>query len=194
MDDTKGEDCCSPSSILQRQGRGRTGFHHQAHPPPFLRRSLLVGPSQTTAISTEEKSPGQCESSGTLPDARVDRAILHSTDDAKEEACELGFSVDPVAHGDDMLPTPRGSSVSAGRAGDPNNERYGIRLGRPGRWVEEPLTPSGFPVGSVASELRTGELERVRGRVAHLGAAIETSQVRDTFLQRVGGLGLRFGS
>lgn len=31
--------------------------------------------------------------------------------------------------------------------------------------------------GSVAGELRGGELERVRGRVADLGAAIETSQV-----------------
>lgn len=31
--------------------------------------------------------------------------------------------------------------------------------------------------GSVAGELRGGELERVRGRVADLGAAIEMSQV-----------------
>lgn len=54
----------------------------------------------------------------------------------------------------------------------------GVRTG--GRDEEEEkagLGLSAASIGSVAGELRGGELERVRGRVADLGAAIETSQV-----------------
>lgn len=53
----------------------------------------------------------------------------------------------------------------------------GVRSG--GRVEQEAgLRLSATSIGSVGGELRGGELERVRGRVADLGVAIETSQVR----------------
>lgn len=67
-----------------------------------------------------------------------------------------------------------------GSRGDGSGERAdaGVRTGGRGEEEEEAgLGLSAASIGSVAGELRGGELERVRGRVADLGAAIETSQV-----------------
>lgn len=54
------------------------------------------------------------------------------------------------------------------------------RLGVESKRGTEGKGSSTASIGSVGSELRGGELERVRGRVADLSAAIETSQVRDS--------------
>lgn len=70
----------------------------------------------------------------------------------------------------------RGGSSRGEGGGD--RADVGVRTG--GRGEEEDkegLGLSAASIGSVAGELRGGELERVRGRVADLGAAIETSQV-----------------
>lgn len=77
----------------------------------------------------------------------------------------------------------RASGVSGG--GDASSSAGVLRGSRSGGRMdhrnEDDMTAglrlSAGSIGSVAGELRGGELERVRGRVADLGAAIETSQV-----------------
>lgn len=82
--------------------------------------------------------------------------------------------------------TPSVRDGRSGNSGGSGGERasasqaHGVHSGWQGRGdVEERggLGLSAASVGSVEGELRGGELERVRGRVADLGAAIETSQV-----------------
>lgn len=79
--------------------------------------------------------------------------------------------------------TPSFGDSRRGTSGDGSGNRAGVytRGVRTGGQDEEEekagLGLSAASIGSVAGELRGGELERVRGRVADLGAAIETSQV-----------------
>lgn len=63
------------------------------------------------------------------------------------------------------------------RVGDPAEACY-TRFGGEAKREATGRGSSTASIGSVGSELRGGELERVRGRVADLSAAIETSQVR----------------
>lgn len=65
------------------------------------------------------------------------------------------------------------------RAGD-LAEACRTRMGGEAKRGAEERGSSTASIGSVGSELRGGELERVRGRVADLSAAIETSQVRNS--------------
>ena len=73
-----------------------------------------------------------------------------------------------------------GGGHSGGGSGDAiGGPNCGVRSGGGGQVERERgLGLSAASVGSVDGELRGAELERVRGRVADLGAAIETSQVR----------------
>lgn len=79
-------------------------------------------------------------------------------------------------------PQPRTRGNGGGSGGESTSASQARRLlsrgkGRSGQGEREGLGLSAASIGSVEGELRGGELERVRGRVADLGAAIETSQV-----------------
>ncbi|CAN0054832.1 unnamed protein product [Scytosiphon promiscuus] len=83
----------------------------------------------------------------------------------------------------------RGNSSRGGGGGAHGDaaRARGVCSGGVGRGEEENRGDVGLStasVGSVAGELRGGELELVRGRVADLGAAIETSQVTRFFYER----------
>ena len=82
-------------------------------------------------------------------------------------------------------PYVRDRSVDGGGGDGKGGSSHGVRSGGGQGEQGRGRGMSVASVGSVDGELRGGELERVRGRVADLGAAIETSQVRGTGTGRV---------
>lgn len=95
----------------------------------------------------------------------------------------MGIMPKEFAPAEQMPPPPPRIGGNSGGSGGESKSASKARgvlsrsKGRNGEEEREGLRLSTASIGSVEGELRGGELERVRGRVADLGAAIETSQV-----------------
>ncbi|CAM9168593.1 unnamed protein product, partial [Ectocarpus fasciculatus] len=129
------------------------------------------------------------------PTRRRPEARNGSDDDDDDD--DDGLLYDTAAGAEQMPPPPptqtrrggtpgfrdnrQGNSGGGGGGHAASSSRARGRARSGGRGEEErerdgPGLSAAVSVGSVGGELRGGELERVRGRVADLGAAIETSQ------------------
>lgn len=161
-------------SLLERPRLGHQPCDQSPPPPPLLRHSLLATPPPTTTATSSTRLFDNGEEMGLPPPPR------------------------PLSASTDGLPSPRPRTPSASAAVTmsrksgcnggigPDDGMRGVRSGGGGgraskvRKGKDSLGVSATSAGSslVAGELRGGELEKVQGRVADLGAAIETSQVR----------------
>ena len=170
------------------------GFRRRTPPPPPLLRHSLLAPSspppRTAAAAIEDRQ--QIRSAGSMGDNyRHQRAAAAVEEGQQQQQQQQQRTRVESRKSQQMPPQPpqrvggRGTSSfrdsRGGGIGDGGGDRADVGVRTGGRDEEEEkagLGLSAASIGSVGGELRGGELERVRGRVADLGAAIETSQVR----------------